>query len=55
MLASIGPDHARYGVHTIRDDNKDNPMSYQKLEQHQQQIHRFSHLAAICGWDQAAM
>lgn len=30
-------------------------MSYQKLEQHQQQIHRFSHLAAICGWDQAAM
>ncbi|PJG57972.1 carboxypeptidase M32 [Aeromonas cavernicola] len=30
-------------------------MSYQKLEQHQQQIHRLSHLSAICGWDQAAM
>ena len=30
-------------------------MSYQKLEQHQQQLHRFSHLSAICGWDQAAM
>ncbi|MGL5660016.1 MAG: carboxypeptidase M32 [Aeromonas sp.] len=30
-------------------------MSYQKLEKHQQQIHRFSHLAAICGWDQAAI
>ncbi|MGL5599182.1 MAG: hypothetical protein ACRDDA_14000, partial [Aeromonas sp.] len=38
----------------IRADNKDNLMSYQKLEKHQQQIHRFSHLAAICGWDQAA-
>jgi carboxypeptidase Taq len=55
VLASGGPDHARYGVHTIRDDNKDNPMSYQKLEQHQQQLHRLSHLSAICGWDQAAM
>ena len=30
-------------------------MSYQKLEQHQQQLHRLSHLSAICGWDQAAM
>lgn len=30
-------------------------MSYQKLEQHQQQLHRFSHLSAICGWDRAAM
>ncbi|WP_368164038.1 carboxypeptidase M32 [Aeromonas sp. R6-2] len=30
-------------------------MSYQKLEQHQQQIHRLQHLAAICGWDQATM
>lgn len=55
VLASIGPDHARYGVHTIRDDNKDNPMLYQKLEQHQQQLYRLSHLSAICGWDQAAM
>ena len=42
VLASGGPDHARYGVHTIRDDNKDNPTSYQKLEQHQQQLHRLS-------------
>lgn len=30
-------------------------MSYQKLEQHQQQLYRLSHLSAICGWDQAAM
>lgn len=30
-------------------------MSYQRLEQHQRQLHRFHHLQAICGWDQAAM
>ena len=30
-------------------------MSYQKLAQHQQQLHRLAHLAAICGWDQAAV
>ncbi|USD66466.1 carboxypeptidase M32 [Vibrio sp. SCSIO 43136] len=28
---------------------------YQKLVQHHQKISRFSHLGAICGWDQAAM
>ncbi|WP_036832261.1 carboxypeptidase M32 [Photobacterium sanctipauli] len=28
---------------------------YQKLEQHYKKLSKFEHLAAICGWDQAAM
>lgn len=30
-------------------------MSYQKLEQHQQQLHKLTHLQAISRWDQAVM